>query len=140
MSLQQKAIRDAVVGCLEAALPADTHIFRSIRRELGEGELPAVCIYSVSNRPEDDIQDQRFAHHRIYTLRVEVRAIGRPEEDITEGLCDQIRAAVLTDPTLGALCHQIGWADQLWDGEEQEQPLAGTALDFQLHYLHEVSE
>lgn len=140
MSLQRKAIRDAVVACLEAALPVGTHIFRSIRRELGEGELPAVCIYSVSNRPEDETQNQRYAHERVYAIRVEVRAIGRPEEDITEGLCDLICETVLTDLTLARLCHQVGWSDQLWDGEEQEQPLAGTAIDFHLHYTHEVSE
>lgn len=139
MSLQQKAIREAFASRLQAALGATAKVFRATRRELGQGELPAVIVYSVSDRPEDDEQSQRYAHSRAYTLRAEIRVEGRPEDDVTEGICDTIRAAVFQDDTLGGLCHRAAWTEQAWDGDEGEWPLAGTILDFTFHYLHEAT-
>ena len=139
MSLQQKAIRDALVARLQAALGTSATVHRALRRELAQKELPAVLIFSVSDRPGSDDEPHAYAHTRAYTLRAEIRAEGRPEDDVTEALSDTVRAAVFEDETLGGLCHRAAWTEQAWDGDEGEWPLAGTILDFTFHYLHEVN-
>jgi hypothetical protein len=134
MSTIQKQIRDAVMVRLQT-IPGVTTFFRSPRRVIGEQELPALCLYSHNDKPLSDDDDHQQAHQRVYTLRVEIRAQGRPEEDATDDLCIAVRRALLQDDSLGQLVNRITWGDQQWDGSEDENPLAGTALDFNVFYL-----
>jgi len=133
MSSQQRTIRNAVVTLLEA-IPG-VHVFRSPRFEIAEAELPALAVFSHGDRPEDQDDDHQKSHRRTYTLRVEIRAKGRPEEDATDDLAVAVRKAILADDSLGGLVHRITWAEQAWDGDEGEFPLAGTYLDFNVFYL-----
>lgn len=134
MSTIQKLIRDAIVSAITTQVPTVT-VFRAPRREIAESELPCVCVFSTSDRPLSSDDDHAEAHQRVYTVRVEVRALGRPEEDATDTLAVAIRKAVLTDDTLGRNAYRTTWDAQAWDGSEDENPLAGTALDFACHYF-----
>lgn len=133
MSSQQRTIRNAVVTLL-TAIPGVT-VHRSPRYEIAEKELPALAVFSHGDRPEDQDDDHQKSHRRVYTLRVEVQANGRPEEDATDDLAVAVRKAILADDSLGQLVHRITWAEQAWDGDEGEFPLAGTYLDFNVFYL-----
>jgi len=138
MSTQQKAIRDAIVARLTtelAGLVAPEHIFRSPERDLADNEIPAICIFSHQDRPVDEEDDQRFPHQRVYTLRVEVVAKGRPQEDAADDLASHVRKAVLAEDTLGGLCVRITWVGQLWSGFEGEIVQALSGLDLNCYYL-----
>lgn len=139
MSTQQKIIRDAFVALITAevaVLVAEEHIFRSPERDLADKEYPALCIFSHGDRPSNPDDDQRFPHQRIYTLRVEGVAHGRPQEDATDPLAKAVRKAVLSDDTLQGLVMGITWDNQIWGGSEGENVAqAVTALDFNVHYL-----
>jgi hypothetical protein len=142
MSTLQKAIRDLAVVNLTAQLPGGTNIKRAPRRSLDDSEiLPGcVCIFSHGDRPENQDDDQMLPHPRIYTLRVEGIANGRPEEDATDTLATAIRRAFLLDdsftPAGGtALCSRVVWVGQIWSGDEGDPVQALTALDFDCHYL-----
>jgi len=135
MSTTQKLLRDAVVASVQAALPG-VSIFRAPRRELAESDLPAVCIFGQHDRAQNaDEDDHTKAHQRVYTLRVEIRAKGLVEDDTTDSLAVAVRRAVLTEDTLGGLCDRTVWSEQVWDGDEGDPPLSGTALDFSHFYL-----
>lgn len=136
MTLQAQ-IRAAARALLMAktGFPEES-IFRAPRRNLSPEELPALCIYSHGDRPVNPDDDATRPHERVYILRVEVRVSDRPEDDATDDLASQVRQAILTDDSLGLPdVRRIVWADQQWDGAEDEKPLAGTALDFNVHYL-----
>ena len=79
-------------------------------------------------------------HERVYTLRVEGIANGRPEEDVTDPLAIATRRAFLLDdsftPAGGtALCNRVVWVGQIWSGDEGDPVQALTALDFDCYYL-----
>ena len=134
MSTGQKSIRDEVFLRITAALP-DVLVFRSPRRALDDSEIPCVCVFSHGDRPTSEEEDHSQAHERIYTLRVEVIANGRPEEDATDELVAKIRTAILTDDTLGGACRRITWASQVWSGDEGDPVQALSGLDFSVFYL-----
>lgn len=129
----QKDIRDFVAARL-ALIPSCT-VFLAPRREIGQGELPALCLYSGTDQAASEDDDHARQHERVYTLRVEIRASGRPEEDATDSLAQAVRRAILTDDTFGSLVYRTTWSSQAWDGDEADYPLAGTILEFRVHYL-----
>jgi hypothetical protein len=128
----QKSVRDFIVSALQAA---GLTVFRAPRFELGEENLPAVAVYSRGDRPENPDDDHQKAHARVYTVRVECRAKGSPEEDATDDLAVKVRRSILADDTLGGLVNRTTWSEQVWDGDEGEYPLAGTVLEFSAFYL-----
>jgi hypothetical protein len=142
MSTQQKAIRDAIVIRLTtelAGLVAPEHIFRSPERDLADSEIPAVCVFSHRDRPQDPDADHQRPHTRIYTVRVEAVAEGRPQEDATDPLAAAVRKALLADDSLPTPAGEtqawaVTWADQIWSGSEGEKVQALTALDFDITY------
>lgn len=138
MSTVQKAIRDQVVTRIQVAtgLPLGS-IYRAPRRDIAAADLPAVLIYSHGDKAANLDDNQQFPHERMYTLRVEVRAQGRVEEDATDNLATQIRHALLTEDTLAGLVIRTLWEQQQWDGVENDVPESGTALDFTFHYLYQ---
>ncbi len=138
MSLSVQAqIRAAVQPLLLAATGVpESSYFKAPRRNLGAAELPALCVFSHADKPVDPDSDAMQSHERVYTLRVEIRVLDRPEDDATDALAMQVRRALLADDSLGGLARRITWTDQQWAGaEDQEDPLSGTALDFNVHYL-----
>lgn len=129
----QRQIRDAIAALL-TPLPG-VNVFRSPRRVLAAGELPAVCIFSQGDRPQEDDADHAKQHWRVYTVRVEIRVPALPEDDATDYLAVEVRRALLADDTLGGLVDRITWTEQAWDGDEADAQLGGTALDFACFYL-----
>lgn len=134
MSSKQKQIRDAIVAALTPLVPSG-NLFRSPRFTIAEANLPCIAAFSTSDRPAEDDSDHQAPHVRVYSIRVELRAIGRPEEDVLDDLSASVRRAILTDDSLGGLANRITWAEQLWDGSEDESPNAGSAFDFNVFYL-----
>ena len=133
----QRQIRDAVQARIQAALPAVT-IFRSPRGIIPESALPAVAIYSESDRATEEDSDQARVHERVYTLRTELRVAALPEDDATEDLAQALIRAVMSESDSGpmdGLVHRLTWGEQAWDGDEADSPLGGTTLDFSFHYL-----
>lgn len=135
MTTTQRKIRDVVASRIQAALPA-AHFFRSPHRDLAEAELPAVCLWGITDRPSaGDEDDHQGPHERVYTVRTEILAAGRGDDDATDDLAVEVRRAVLADDTLGGLVNRTTWAEQTWDGSEGEFPLSGTLLNFNVFYL-----
>lgn len=132
MSTQQRQIRDAVFALISSAVGSTATVYRAPRRDVS---APAVSIYSKDDRPLDPDCDMQQSHERAYTLQVEIRVEDRPEEDATDALATLIRNAVLHDDSLGLLARRIVWTSQIWAGSEDDAPLAGTIVDFQIHYL-----
>jgi hypothetical protein len=143
MSTQQKVIRDAIVARLTTQLTglvAPEHIFRSPERDLADSEIPAVCVFSHSDRPANSDDNTDSQHRRIYTVRIEVVSNGRPQEDATDDLAIAVRRALLSDDSLPSAswvpaAWAISWSGQIWSGSEGEQVQALTALDFDVFYL-----
>ena len=130
----QSQVRTYLETAINAAFPG-VAFFRSPKRELDTSELPAVCIYSHRDRPENgDNDDHQHAHPRVYTVRVEVRVSALGEEDVTDSYAMAIRKAVLADDSLGGLVSRVTWTSQEWDSDEADPPLSGTALDFNCFY------
>lgn len=129
----QRQIRDAIAALLEA-IPG-VQVFRSPRRVLAAAELPALCVYSQGDRPQDEDDDHQRAHWRVYTVRVEIRVAALPEDDATDDLAAEVRRALLAERALGGLVDRITWTEQAWDGDEADTQLGGTALDFACYYL-----
>ena len=135
MSTVQRQIRDAFEARIKAALPA-VNFFRCPHRELAEGELPAVCLFGLTDRPEHgDEDDHQQAHERVYTVRVEIQVPERGDDDATDDLAVAVRSAVLADDSLDRLVSRITWSEQAWDGSEGEFSIAGTLLNFNVFYL-----
>lgn len=138
MSTIQKQIRDAFVSLITAQVPG-VNVFRAPRRDLGEADLPAICIFSHTDRPESEDDDHQQSHPRVYTLRVEIIVAGRVEEDVTDDLAVSVRKAVLSDDSLAggglALTRRITWSQQTWSGAEGDPAEALTGLEFNCFYL-----
>lgn len=132
-------ILQAVETRIATALPGTT-VHRDWRRPFEEEDLPAVVVYAQANTPQSNEAFHYGPHLRVLSIRVEVRAIGRPEEDAVDTLANSVRAAILTgadDDELGGLVQVIHWTNQQWDGAEMDQPYAACALDFDLTYFFE---
>lgn len=143
MSTQQRAIRDAIVARLTtelAGLVAPEHIFRAPERDLAKSDYPAVCVFSHGDRPANPDDNTDGQHRRIYTIRIEAIANGRPQEDATDALAVAVRRALLVDDSLPSAswvpaAWGISWSGQIWSGHEGETVEALTALDFDVFYL-----
>lgn len=135
MSIQAQVRAAAKPRLLAATGIPEASYFPSPRRNLSSKELPALCVFSHADKPLNPDDDETQPHERVYTLRVEIRVQDRPEDDATDLLAMQVRRAFLADDSLGGLVRRIGWSDQQWAGAEEENPLSGTALDFNVHYL-----
>jgi len=133
MSLQ-KQIRLALVALLTQGFP-DMHVFQAPRRQLDHPDMPSLSIFSHEDRPLNDEDDQQRSHIRCYTVRVELRVESLVEDDATDDLAVRVRQCLMTESLLGGLALRITWSAQQWDGAEGETPMAGTALDFNIHYL-----
>ena len=58
------------------------------------------------------------------------------EDDATDYLARLVRKALLTESYPVQEVLQITWNEQQWDGaDDGEDPMSGTALDFDFHYL-----
>ena len=134
MSTQQRVIRDAIFTRLAVQLPG-VILMRSPRRMVDDAEIPCVCVFSHGDRPANADDDHAQSHERIYTVRVEAIAAGRPEEDATDALAIAVRKAILTDDSLGGSAWRITWAGQVWSGDEGDPVQALTGLDFDVTYL-----
>jgi len=141
MSTQQKAIRDAIFARLTAQMPG-SNIYRSPRWSIDDSKIApgTLCLFSHGDRPATSEDDHSGRHERIYTVRIECIANGRPEEDATDGLAIAVRRALLTDDSLTdsgalALTRRITWNGQVWSGDEGEPVQALTGLDFDCYYL-----
>jgi len=136
----QRAIRDAVQPLLLAIPGIDPgHVHRSPRRDIPDDDLPALCVFSSSDRPVDADADTQMIHERDYTLRVEVLVSERSEEDATDYLAGKVRKALLGSEWIGG-ASSIQWAGQTWDGVEGGDPLSGTALDFTFRYTYDPAQ
>lgn len=136
MSIVQRQIRDAVEAALVATLPGTVHVLRAPRSQVGRINLPGVAFFGHGDRPYESDADTQREHRRIYTVRVEARVEAKPEDDATDDLARLVRKALLTEsfPVQDVL--QITWNEQQWDGaDDGEDPMSGTALDFDFHYL-----
>lgn len=134
MSTVQKAIRDAIFTRLTAQIP-DVTVFRSPRRSIDDSEIPCVCVFSHGDRPADADSNHSETHQRIYTVRIEVIANGRPEEDATDELASKVRTVVLSEGALPNGNCQVSWAGQVWSGDEGDPVQALTGLDFDITYF-----
>lgn len=130
----QKEIRVEVYAAL-APLVSAGQLFHALRRDVDESECPCINVFSMGDMSMEADAALNIPHVRGYKLRIEIRVAGRPEEDVTDALADGVRDALNTSITLRALCEEILWGDQLWDGVEVDRPLAGTALDVTFTYL-----
>jgi hypothetical protein len=138
MSTLQKQIRDQVVTRVMTVTGlAAGSVYRAPRRDIPASDLPAVLIYSHGDNPVNAEDNQQYPHERAYTVRVELRVAARVEDDATDAMAAQIRHAILPDDTLGGLVMRTIWAQQQWDGVENDIPESGTALDFTFHYLYQ---
>ena len=136
----QAQIRSTIKVLLVQALPA-VHVLMAPRYQLGKTHLPALAIFGHEDRPLEADADTQQLHQRVYTVRVEVRVEDSPEDDCTDPLAKAIRRALLTqDLALWPLVDQISWTSQMWTGDEGEDPMSGTALDFEFVYQFDPSE
>lgn len=138
MSSVQAQIRAAAQPLLLAAtaLPAGSY-YKAPRFNIPESALPALLVYSHGDKPLSPDDDEMLPHERVYTLRVEIRVQERPEDDATDALATAVRRALLKDDSLGlgGVVRRVVWIDQQWAGVEEDNPISGTALDFNVHYL-----
>ena len=136
MTTIQRQIRDAAVALIQSQLPT-VQVMRSPRRDLGEADFPAVCIFSHQDRPLSEEDDHMQAHERVYTLRIEVIASARPEEDATDDLCVAVRKALLADDALGltGVVRRTTWSLQTWAGSDADPAEALSGLEFNTYYL-----
>lgn len=138
MTTVQKQIRSGLQAICEAALPA-AHVLMAPRFELGKANLPAVCIFGHEDRPREADANTTQEHQRVYTVRVEICAEAAPEDDATDAMAVAIRRAALAENILWPIVDEIHWSAQMWAGNEGEDPMARTALDFDFTYLYDPS-
>ena len=136
MATRAFLIRESFHAKIVAATDlADTKVLRSPRFQVDAADLPVVAVYAHGDRPVDPeaISDRR--HDRVYTVAVEINAVGRIEEDATDVLATAVRKAILADGTLGGLCSYITWASQEWGSKETQVAESATLLLFSCHYM-----
>ena len=130
---RQHQLRDALAAALLAStgLP---QVYRSPRIPIAAEDLPAVSLYTHSDKPLDPESDHSRAHMRVMTMAVDVQVKGEIEEDACEVLCDLVLQAVQADETLGGLAQRIQWAGQEWAGAAGDSPICGSQLLFEIVY------
>lgn len=135
----QKQIRSGFQAIIAGALPL-AHVLMAPRFELGKANLPAVCIFGHEDRPREADADTSNPHQRVYTVRVEICVEDAPEDDATDAMAVAIRRAVLAENVLWEIVDEIRWTGQMWAGNEGEDPMARTALDFDVIYGYDFTE
>ena len=124
-----KLIRDYFWAAIHTTTGLDP--LKSPRYKVPVESLPAIAIYGSTDKIQSaDGQPQE----RIYTVAVDISAVGRVEDDSTDALAQQVRTAILSDDSLGGLAIRTVWASQEWGGVEGEKPTSGTLLLFDVYY------
>ena len=117
MAHVRQSIRDNVVTAVPGLSTTGSNVFRSRVYPLGEGKLPALCVFTQSEEVE-------------YTRLDRVRDLDRTLEVVIEAY---VRATANYDTTLDTICAEVeaGMASDITrGGKSLDCKLTGTEFDF----------
>lgn len=119
----RKQIRDALLAALTGQGNWGARAYASRRHPLTAGELPAVCIYTLS---EDSGRDSAQNLRRVLEVAVEaVTQINDTLDDTLDVMCRDIEAVIGGNPTLGGLAYEA----QLVRTQIALQPAKGAQIE-----------
>lgn len=142
MSHVRQQIREYFETQLTGIPIVGNNVFASRVDPLTRAKLPAIIIYTQSERSEDNSFSQRRTQVRTAEIAVEayVRAL-TDFDDALDSISVEIEKAVLDDTTLGGLAvHCVLSSTEAQYSGESEQPVATIRLTFDVLYRTETGK
>lgn len=146
MSLQREAILQRIRDLLLNATGADDRIFINRATPEDEGELPAIALIGLSEKPGELSEESPRRFTRTLSLIVETK-IGDPSaEDAStrmNTIAEQIERIVLRDPLLPtsdggeALANDVRWIGCDLTTDQGAAIFIGISTRFEIDYVYE---
>ena len=127
-------VREAFALQVTGLATTGANVFQSRMRALQTSELPGLRIYTeMEDILDDDVLDVPYMQQRTITVRCEALARATAGlDDLLDGICKEIEAAIDAEPTLGGLSPvHVSYRhfDELLQGDS-DQPAGMATLDF----------
>lgn len=95
------AIRDYIVNLLTGNTAAGTNVFGTVVDPLVDEEVPGIVVKARKDTVRQLLGEEPVQYQRSLLVRVAIAAAG--DEDIANGLCDEVELLLLKDYRLGGL-------------------------------------
>ena len=138
------SIREQIIQAVVAALdgsgkPAGLTVHRYRTRPLEKDDLPAQVVYpaGTGGAVAETVRLYGGTNDVLRELRVRIesRVMGAQPDQLLDPLYIWAVKAVMSDPTLGGLAHEIREEATSFDAVEFEQPVGASATDIIVEYV-----
>lgn len=111
MAHHRKIIRDAVVTALTGLASTGSNVFATRRYPVAAAQLPALCVYTLSEDSEVDSMGTNRSLLRTLDMIIEaVTQVNDTLDNTLDQLCLEVETALGLDPTLGGRVHDCNLA------------------------------
>jgi hypothetical protein len=125
MTHPRKAIRLAVIEQLKIGVPSvSDRVFKSRAYPMGRQELPAICVYTLTEPNEELTLRGRLERRLALAVDIYARATEAPDDELDD-IAEEVEAAMNADRSLGKTClwhflaeTVIGFAGPAGGGEQ----------------------
>ncbi len=132
--------REQILADLAAALgvgaPAGTTVHRQPMTPIERDQLPALCLYALSFRPQG-----KGSGLRPYdlALRIEVRHVGREPDQLLEPWIAHVQRVLTRKPIFSNRVLQVEEGEVQYDAVAADKTYVAAALDYTATFLHDPS-
>lgn len=139
MSHPRKAIRQAAVQLLLAgATAAGQHVFDSRVRRLPTSLLPALLVYTRSDKVDKNAADAPRIYLRQVELAIEVVVAADNMVDAMDDLCREVEVLLENNETLGGLGEVAYAGTEIELDGEADPPVAIAVMTFVVEYEDDI--
>jgi predicted transcriptional regulator len=142
MSHARTQTRQAVAALLKGKTDAGNNVYEARVHPLGEGELPAILIYTKQEALEEQTISRPRTQQRQLELSIEAYVKTRGKIDVnTDALATAIEKEIASDPTLGGLVKDtVLESTETQFSDDGEQPIAWVVLTYSVLYAVKEDE
>lgn len=134
---RRQIIRDAMVQHLLGLGPTGSRVYPMRARILGENELPAIRIYTPSDRRDKPDAGMLLSGASIDRVAVRVELLAKAADTVEEtidALSELVEQRIAENPTLGGAVQWISYESTEVDFEDEDETVMQATLVFEAEY------
>lgn len=134
----RRQIREYIAGLIDSL----ANVYQSRIYPVFESNEPAILVYSNAEESNEAAFSKIRTQQRLLSVSTEIHAINIENlDDQLDELAASVKAAVLTDPTLGSLVKNTRTTEtEIELTGEAEQPAGVVKINFEISYKTETGK
>lgn len=135
MSLQRRAVRNAIVSKLKGKTSCGDRVFPNRGKKIFDSEIPMILVYTL-NEPAEIANESPMEFARRLNLAVHVIVKGTERmDDELDGICQEIEDLLFVDDSLNGKASRVTLTNTEFAYKgEGDQPIAGARMEFEVLY------